>query len=155
MIFSHWGGGCGGSLAKRAGAGSHLKRTDWRDFRQLIRYGGADVIVCYLDCWATRFSRPPPLAWLGADADDRAPGSCGRACTATRPLPPFNVNIAQSSVSGLSSPTRSSIIAITMRPARSSNGFTARCGGARRDGSRDRLSSSTKTSSCQMRRVTV
>ena len=74
---------------------------------------------------------------------------------ATRPLPPFNVNIAQSSVSGLSSPTRSSIIAITMRPARSSNGFTARCGGARRDGSRDRLSSSTKTSSCQMRRVTV
>jgi hypothetical protein len=37
--------------------------------------------VCYLDCWVTRFSRPPPLAWLGADADDRAPGSCGRACT--------------------------------------------------------------------------
>jgi len=37
--------------------------------------------VCYLDCWATRFSRPPPLAWLGADAGDRAPGSCGRACT--------------------------------------------------------------------------
>jgi hypothetical protein len=51
--------------------------------------------------------------------------------------------------------TPSSIIAITMRPASSSNGSTAHCGRAIRDSSRDRSSSSTKTSSCQMRRVTV